>query len=50
MIRASLFVLLVCLLWGQVSPEAGLAAFTTGLAAAIIGWLAREEKVQGGRA
>jgi hypothetical protein len=50
MIRASLFVLLVCLLWGQVSPEAGWAALTTGLAAAVIGWLAREEKAQGGQA
>ena len=43
MIRASLFVLLVCLLWGQVSPEAGWEAATTGLAAALIGWLARDE-------
>jgi Na+/proline symporter len=44
MIRASLFVVLVSLLWGQVSPEAGMAALTTGLAAALIGWLAREER------
>jgi len=48
MIRASLFVLLVCLLWGQVSPEAGWAAATTGMAAALIGWLAREEKATRG--
>jgi hypothetical protein len=48
MIRASLFVLVVSLLfWGQVAPEAGLAALTTGLAAALIGWLARDEKVRG---
>jgi hypothetical protein len=50
MIRASLFVLLVALLWGQVSPEAGLAALTTGLAAALTGWLARDEKAARGRA
>jgi hypothetical protein len=51
MIRASLFVLVVSLLfWGQVAPEAGLAALTTGLAAALIGWLARDEKATRGRA
>ena len=51
MIRASLFVLVVSLLfWGQVALEAGIAALTTGMAAALIGWLAREEKAQGGRA
>jgi len=44
MIRASLFVLLTCFLWGQVSPDAGWAALTTGLTAAVIGWLARDEK------
>jgi hypothetical protein len=49
MIRASLFVLLVCLLWGQVSPEAGWAAATTGIAAALIGWLARGEKTVRGK-
>ncbi len=50
MIRASLFVLVVSLLWEQVSPEAGLAALTTGLATALIGWLARDEKATRGQA
>jgi len=44
LIRAILLSLVVAVAWWDYNPQAGLAALTTGLAAGMIGWLAREEK------
>lgn len=44
MIRAALFALVTGLAWAQVDAWAGFAAASTGIAAALLGWINARER------